>query len=467
MLAITLHLLYFTGMATGNKTATIIFKGEDQISPAINAATKSVAGLSQSFTGVDQASAKTSQQIKAELTKAILEANNQLASLSKQKISPSVELKQGQVLQQLATLKGKLAEIDKVVVAPKVDSESLVKSQLQVQALGQLVGKLNELKSASLEAFGEFRKAQRNAASEAKDIVGLSAAVKSLGTELKNQVSATELLDNASKVAQKGYRETADNINVLRAVQKLSLATNTDFNTALEATTDILKAYNLPSTEAANVTALLDTTATKAGTSVSELAPQIGKLAATSSTAGISVNDLLGFIGNAGAKAIDTKTSVGTLNKVINDLATGDLVKKGQELGVSFDQAAIKTGGLNEFLNQLKINGFTTAESLQKLGFNGKEVAAIQASLATGINEVAGSQDNLNKKLNVKYDPALAANNQLKDSLIDLGATVAPIANQIVLATRSMVAAFTQLPAPVQQTLGVFLGVVGLATSAA
>ena len=104
---------------------------------------------------------------------------------------------------------------------------------------------------------------------------------------------------------------------------------------------------------------------------------------------------------------------------------------------------------------------------MQKLGFNGKEAAAIQASLATGINEVAGSQDNLNKKLNVKYDPALAANNQLKDSLIDLGATVAPIANQIVLATRSMVAAFTQLPAPVQQTLGVFLGVVGLATSAA
>jgi hypothetical protein len=450
-----------------DKTATIVFKGEDQISPAIKTATASVAGLNQSFAGVENASNKTAVQIKAELTKAIAVVNNELANLSKQKLTPDVQLKQNNALKQLADLKAKLNEVDKVVVKPQVDSESLLKSQLQAQALGQLVGKLNELKSASLEAFGEFRKAQRNAAAQATDITGLSAAVKSLGGELKNQVSATELLDNAARVAQKGYRDTADNINVLRATQKLAIATNTDFNTALEATTDILKAYNLPSKEADNVTAQLAATARVAGTSVGELAPQIGRIAVTASSAGVGINDLLGFLGNAAKQGADSRSSLTALNKVINDLSTGDLVRKGQEIGVSFDEAAIKTGGLNALFKQLQSQGISTAEGLQRLGFNSKEAAAIAPSLASGITQVKDAQTDLNKQFAIAANnPALAANNQLKDSLVSLGETVAPIANQIVLLTRSMVVAFTQLPAPVQQALGVLLGLVGLTTSA-
>jgi len=450
-----------------SKTATIIFKGEDQISPAIKGATANVAGLSQSFASVENASNKTAAQIKVELTKAIASVNNELAKLSGQKLTPDVQLKQNNALQQLANLKAKLNEIDKVVVKPQVDPESLLKSQLQAQALGQLVGKLNELKTASLDAFGEFKKAQRNAAAQATDITGLSAAVKSLGSELKNQVSATELLDNASKVAQKGYRDTGDNINVLRATQKLAIATNTDFNTALEATTDILKAYNLPSKEADNVTAQLAATAKVAGTSVGELAPQIGRIAITASSAGVSINDLLGFLGNAAKKGADSKTSLASLNKVINDLSTGDLVRKGQEIGISFNEAAIKTGGLNELFKELRTQGITTAEGLQKLGFNSKEAAAIAPSLADGINQIKDAQAGLNKQFETQIDPKKSAENQLKDSLVELGATVAPIANQVVLATRSMVVAFTQLPAPIQQTLGVFIGLVGLSTSVA
>ncbi|MBD2316651.1 phage tail tape measure protein [Phormidium tenue] len=450
-----------------DKTATIVFKGEDQISPAIKTATASVAGLNQSFAGVENASNKTAVQIKAELTKAIAAVNNELANLSKQKLTPDVQLKQNNALKQLADLKAKLNEVDKVVVKPQVDPESLLKSQLQAQALGQLVGKLNELKSASLEAFGEFRKAQRNAAAQATDITGLSAAVKTLGGELKNQVSATELLDNAARVAQKGYRDTADNINVLRATQKLAIATNTDFNTALEATTDILKAYNLPSKEADNVTAQLAATARVAGTSVGELAPQIGRIAVTASSAGVGINDLLGFLGNAAKQGADSRTSLTALNKVINDLSTGDLVRKGQEIGISFDEAAIKTGGLNALFKQLQSQGISTAEGLQRLGFNAKEAAAITPSLASGITQVKDAQAGLNKQFETQIDPKKSAENQLKDSLVDLGKTVAPIANQVVLATRSMIAAFTQLPAPIQQTLGVFIGLVGLSTSVA
>jgi len=448
-----------------DKTATIIFKGEDQISPAIKTATASVAGLNQSFAGVENASNKTAVQIKSELTKAIAVVNNELANLSKQKLTPDVQLKQNNALKQLAELKGKLNEIDKVVVKPQIDPESLLKSQLQAQALGQLVGKLNELKSASLDAFGEFKKAQRNAAAQATDITGLSAAVKTLGGELKNQVSATELLDNAAKVAQKGYRETGDNINVLRATQKLAIATNTDFNTALEATTDILKAYNLPSKEADKITAQLAATARVAGTSVGELAPLIGRIAVTASSAGVSINDLLGFLGNAAKQGADSKTSLTALNKVINDLSTGDLVRKGQEIGLSFDETALKTGGLNELFKQLRSQGISTAEGLQKLGFNAKEAAAIAPSLASGITEIKDAQAGLNKQYETQIDPKKSAENQLNESLAKLGETIAPIANKVVELTRNMIAAFNGLPDPIKAVLGTLLGTGGLIVS--
>lgn len=448
-----------------NKTATIIFKAEDQISPAVKGATASVAGLSQSFAGVENASNKTAVQIKSELAKAIAVVNNELANLSRQKLTPDVELKQGNALRELANLKAKLNEVDKLVVKPQVDTESLLKSQLQAQALGQLVGKLNELKGASLEAFGEFRKAQRNAAAQTNDIAGLSVAVKGLGGELKNQVSATELLDNAAKVAQKGYRDTADNINVLRATQKLSIATNTDFNTSLEATTDILKAYNLPSSDADKITAQLAATARLAGASVSELAPQIGRIATTAASAGVSVNDLLGFLGNAAKAGADSKTSITTLNKVIADLSTGDLVKKGQEVGISFNEAAIKTGGLNELFKELREQGITSAAGLQKLGFNAKEAAAIAPSLANGITEIKDAQAGLNKQFETQIDPKKSAENQLNESLVELGKTIAPIANQVVLLTRNMISAFNSLPQPIQAVLGTLLGTGGLILS--
>jgi hypothetical protein len=49
---------YFVPMAK-NRTATVIFKGDDQISPAIKGATNSVAGTwLKSFNAVDEAAKK-------------------------------------------------------------------------------------------------------------------------------------------------------------------------------------------------------------------------------------------------------------------------------------------------------------------------------------------------------------------------------------------------------------------------
>ena len=47
-----------------NRTATVIFKGDDQISPAIKGATNSVAGLGKSFNAVDEAAKKVASTTK-------------------------------------------------------------------------------------------------------------------------------------------------------------------------------------------------------------------------------------------------------------------------------------------------------------------------------------------------------------------------------------------------------------------
>ena len=61
-----------------DSTATIIFKGDDQISPAIKGAAASVAGLKQELGTVDTEAKKTSDSIRDNLVKQIEAASSEV-----------------------------------------------------------------------------------------------------------------------------------------------------------------------------------------------------------------------------------------------------------------------------------------------------------------------------------------------------------------------------------------------------
>jgi hypothetical protein len=108
-------------------------------------------------------------QIKAELTKSIESVNQELAKLSTQKLTPEVRLRQDQLLGQLSGLKTQLKDIDKLVVQPKVQLDPLQLNAIS-QSFGAIAGKLTELKSAAVGAFGEIAKARKKAVHSIKPI---------------------------------------------------------------------------------------------------------------------------------------------------------------------------------------------------------------------------------------------------------------------------------------------------------
>lgn len=324
--------------------------------------------------------------------------------------------------------------------------------------------KVKQFQEDASAAFAEQRKSQGALSTQATDAKGLTEALKGLAIELKNQVSTAELTADAAKVAQKGYRDTKDNIDVLRATEKLAIATQTDFQTALNATSDVLKAFNLPASDAAKVTDQIAATARAAGITVTELAPQYDKLASTAAATGTTFGQLNAFIANAAKQSVNAKTSVGALNQVLDGLQSGELIKKGRELGIVFDEQRIKSGGLAEVLSQLKSQGFdqnTTA--LNTLFGNAKNVSAVLPSLQSGLTGIADASGLVNKNFDTtaSFNKAQSSANQLKDALAEVGAAIAPFTLTVTNTLRGISSAFAQLDPSVKTVIGTLAGLVG------
>lgn len=445
---------------------------------------------------------------RAEQLAAKQEANSQklLAQLEKQFAAANVRVTQGgnegpdkqakftaQTLQEALRFKQQLAAIDKAGFsaedAARAKEFAAAINQLNLQKIEQdfervntgqrnFTGNLRDaselLSIAALKvkqfqedasaAFAEQRKSQGALSTQATDAKGLTEALKGLAKELKNQVSTAELTADAAKVAQKGYRDTKDNIEVLRATQKLAIATQTDFQTALNATSDVLKAFNLPASDAAKITDQIAATARAAGITVNELAPQYDKLASTAAATGTTFGQLNAFIANAAKQSVNARTSVGALNQALDSLQSGELVKKGQELGIVFDEQRIKSGGLAEVLSQLKSQGFDqNSTALNTLFGNAKNVSAILPSLQSGLTGIADAGGLVNKNFDTtaSFNRAESSANQLKDALAEVGSAIAPFTLTVTKTLRDMSSAFAELNPSIKTLIGTFAGLVG------
>jgi TP901 family phage tail tape measure protein len=117
-----------------NSTATIIFKGDDQISPAIKGATASVAGLSQSFEGVDTGAKQASDSIRENLVKQIEAARQKVSDFAKQ----GLKVEQGQALGELRKLQGELKKLDAPVGTNTLDPLAASANKTAVQIKTEL-----------------------------------------------------------------------------------------------------------------------------------------------------------------------------------------------------------------------------------------------------------------------------------------------------------------------------------------
>jgi len=526
-----------------DSTATIIFKGDDQISPAIKGATASVAGLKGSLGTVDTAakqaadsvrdnlikqieaarqkmsefakqglkveqgqalgefrrlqeelkkldapvgantfaplaeSAKTTfasiggaagrsaVEIKAALVKAIESANQELAKLSTQKITPQVALRQNEITGQLGKLKADLKEVDKLVVQPKVQLDPLQLNAIS-QSFGAIAGKLTELRTAAVGAFTEIAKAERKLSTVSDQSKELIKNFGDLAAANKFQTTTAELAGASYEVLSAGFAKTADVTKILDASTKGAVGGFSDVTTVSKATISALNAYGKGANEAASFVDKFVSVQQSGLITVDQYASQIARVAPTAAAAGLSLDELNGAIATATASGVPVESTFSGLRTAIAAILqpSTEAAKLAKDLGVNFNAAGLKTLGLSGILKQLKATGNDGADTLLKLFGSTEALAAITPSilsiekLEANIKASANSAGLAATNFDKAVDPIKAFANQTTEALAKLGANILKVFNPVLSTTKAVVQAFIDLPELLQQIIAFVVG---------
>jgi hypothetical protein len=316
-----------------NKTTTIIFKAEDRISPALKNATQSVAGLSQSFSGISDAANKSAVQIRAELIKSLKEAEAQLKALSTQKLTPEVQLKQGQVLGQISAIKAQLKEVDKLIAKPEVSVEfdksklsnaiAEIKTGISREIGANIAQGLSQIPTAIAATTLQFEKLQ----TVLKTTLGSKGEADKAFTLIKSFAATTpfqvsEITDSFIKLSNRGITPTRE---LLTQLGDLASSQGKKFDQITEAILDAstgeferLKEFGIQ--------------ASKSGDEVSLSFKGVTKTIANTPTAiNAAVASLGDLKGVSGGMEAQSKTLGGALSN-LQDTADTLSVAFGQEL---------------------------------------------------------------------------------------------------------------------------------------
>ncbi len=395
-----------------NKTATIIFKGDDQISPAIKGATASVAGLKGALNSVSATAASTGADIK----KAVTFDSLQLNAIS--------------------------------------------------QSFGAIAGKLTELKGAAVGAFTEIAKAERKLSTVSNESKQLVKNFGDLAAANKFQTTTAELATASYEVLSAGFTDTADVTQILEASTKGAIGGFSDVTTVSKATISALNAYGAGADQAASFVDKFVSVQQSGLITVDQYASQIARIAPTAAAAGLSLDELNGAIATATASGVPVESTFAGLRGAIAAILkpSGEAVELAKELGLNFNAAGLKTLGLSGILKQLKTTGNDSADTLLKLFGSTEALAAIAPSinaiekLEANIKASANSAGLASTNFEKAIDPAKALANQTTEALAKLGANIVKVFNPVLSTTKAVVQAFIELPEPLQQVIAFVVG---------
>ena len=395
-----------------NKTATIIFKGDDQISPAIKGATASVAGLSKSLNEVGQAGVSAGTDIK----KAVSLDSLQLNAIS--------------------------------------------------QSFGAIAGKLTELKTAAVGAFGEIAAAERKLSTVSNQSKELIKNFGDLAAANKFQTTTAELATASYEVLSAGFTDAADVTKILEASTKGGVGGFSDVSTVSKATISALNAYGASADQAGAFVDKFVSVQQSGLITVDQYASQIARIAPTAAAAGLSLDELNGAIATATAAGVPVESTFSGLRTAIGAILkpSSEASELAQELGINFNAAGLKTLGLSGILKQLKTTGNDSADTLLKLFGSAEALAAIAPSinaiekLEANIKASSESAGLASTNFEKAVDPIKALANETTEALAILGRDILKVFNPVLQGTKAVVAAFRELPEPLQQVIAFVVG---------
>lgn len=269
-----------------------------------------------------------------------------------------------------------------------------------------------------------------------------------------------------------GAETAAEGTTLLTYANKLAVAGATTVDAAMAGLTGTLNSYGMKMTEAAKVSDAYFA-AVKLGAAdmtVEVLAKQFAGVSGMASAMGVNLNEALGSIARITSVGTNTSIAVTQLKSVIEGIIrpSAEAGKEAQRLGITFDQATLKSKGLMGVLMSVQNSANFNSESFKKLFASSEALLGVTNLMSDGgarltemVNEMNASAGATDKAFATMAGGAAFAGAMLKanlqQALVKVGEVVMPMIGAVLRGMNAVVVVFNNLPGPVRQGLIVFV----------
>lgn len=331
----------------------------------------------------------------------------------------------------------KLAEnFDKVSDASGKASDKLKPVSTAIAGLG----------TASIAASITFEDSMAKVSTIADETEVSYDSMKKSIIDLSNQtgISANDIADNVYNAISAG-QSTGDAVNFVTNSTKLAKAGFAEAGQSLDVLTTIMNAYGLEADQVGMVSDTLVQIQNKGKTTVAELSATMGKIIPTANSMGVSLDQLGAGYALMTSKGIATAETTTYMNSLLNELGksgtkASEALKKGT--GKTFQQLTEGGYPLGDVLVMLEKEAKRSGVSLADM-FGSAEAGKAALVLATdsgdafnslledmenSLGETDAAFEKVNNTTGNKLKQSL---NEVKNSAINMGDTLAPITSMV------------------------------------
>lgn len=407
--------------------------------------------------------------------KAIESSNNQLVNATTKMNNTEKAMLQNQkaledVNKEISNSKiDKLAEnFDKVSEASGKASDKLKPVSTAIAGLG----------TASVAASITFEDSMAKVSTIADETEVSYDSMKKSIIDLSNQtgISANDIADNVYNAISAG-QSTGDAVNFVTNSTKLAKAGVAEAGQSLDVLTTIMNAYGLEADQVGMVSDTLVQIQNKGKTTVAELASTMGKIIPTANSMGVSLDQLGAGYALMTSKGIATAETTTYMNSLLNELGksgtkASEALKKGT--GKTFQELTELGYPVGDVLVMLEKEAKKSGVSLADM-FGSAEAGKAALVLATDSGEAfnslledmgnsLGATDAAFEKVNNTTGNKLKQSlNEVKNSAINMGDTLAPITSMVAEGFRKITGMLSSLSSEQLKTIAVIgAGVVAL-----
>ena len=257
---------------------------------------------------------------------------------------------------------------------------------------------------------------------------------------LRIPIAADALGKGLYQTISAGVTDTVASLQVLETSSKLAIGGLAESAASVDAVTTVLNSYGLAASQAERVSDLLFNTVREGKTTLTELAPTIGRVTPLAAVLKVSLEELFGSIATLTAGGLKTDQAVTAVASLLRSMTNVSEEGKqlARDLGITWDSTTLKTLGLAGTMRLLRERVGDNAENMRMLiqdsegltaalALSGEQFDAFLADVDSMENSAGAMEAAFEKMGSTAENRLQIIRSVFSDLVRDLGEVVIPI----------------------------------------